>query len=283
MGLCSLAFLMGVTGNGFIIFTTGCRKKKTVDGMCHLNLATSGFIFTAFLPLTVAQLAMGLHWYLRSFLCKIINIITTLSMFSRCFHLTAISTDHCLTTLCPVWAQNHRTVHLASLVMLGTWILSVIVTWRYHGLCSDQSLLLRETGDAVNVAARFLIGFLLPLALNTICLIILAAKRGQNQVAQAEKPLRTLLVLNACFFLCWFPYHVIAFLDISPRASPPDATASLDTGAIFAHSLLCFHSCFYPLFYLSTRQHFAGCWGRRRSCQTPANAGAEPAESAADI
>ncbi|XP_067402927.1 chemerin-like receptor 1 [Emydura macquarii macquarii] len=138
MVLCALGFLLSVTGNGFIILITGCQKKKTVNATWHLNMASAGFIFAIFLPLMVAQLAMGFHWYLRSVLCKITNIVTSLNMFSSNFHLTAMRADRCISTVFPVWAQNHRTVHLASLVTLGIWILAVMASWHYHGLCADQ-------------------------------------------------------------------------------------------------------------------------------------------------
>ncbi|CAM4625073.1 unnamed protein product [Lepidochelys kempii] len=279
MVLCTLTFILGVTGNGFIIFITRCQKKKTVNALWHLNVAIAGFIFTVFLPLMVA---LGFKWYLRSVLCKITNIITSLSMFSSSFHLTAVSADHCATTVCPVWAQNHCTVHLASLVTLSIWILAVIISWCYHGLCSDQSLLLRESGEAANIAIRFLVGFLVPLALISICLVTLAARRSQKRAAWSKKPLRTLLILHVIFFLCWSPYHIIAFLQTSPKASSPETTESLETGTIFAHGLLCFNSCFYPFFYLITRQHFVSCRRGGRICPTPVNVGSELVELGAN-
>ncbi|CAM5176084.1 unnamed protein product [Eretmochelys imbricata] len=279
MVLCTLTFILGVMGNGFIIFITSCQKKKTVNALWHLNVAIAGFIFTVFLPLLVA---LGFNWYLRSVLCKITNIITSLRTFSRSFHLTAVSADHCVTTVCPMWAQNHCTVHLASLVTLSIWILAVIVSWCYHGLCSDQSLLLRESGEAANIAIWFLVGFLVPLALISICLVTLAVRRGQKRAAWSKKPLWTLLILHVIFFLCWSPYHIIAFLQTSPKASSPETTESLKTGTIFAHGLLCFNSCFYPFFYLITRQHFVSCRRGGRICPTPVIVGSELVELGAN-
>ncbi|XP_067401802.1 chemerin-like receptor 1 [Emydura macquarii macquarii] len=171
MMLCAPGFLLGVMGNGLTILITGWWKKKTVNATWHLNMAIAAFIFAIFLPIMVAQLAMGFHWYLRSVLCKITNIVTALSTFSSSFHLTAMSTDRCISTVFPVWVQNHRTVHLASLIALGIWILAVMASWHYHGLCSDQSLFLRERGEAANVGTRFLVGFLAPLALISLCLV----------------------------------------------------------------------------------------------------------------
>ncbi|XP_067402914.1 chemerin-like receptor 1 [Emydura macquarii macquarii] len=275
MVLCALGFLLGVTGNGFIILITGCRKKTTVNATWHLNMAIAGFIFAIFLPFTVAQLVMGFHWNLRSILCKTTNIVTSLSMFSSSFHLMAMSADHCMSTVFPMWAQNYRTVHLASLVTLGIWILAVMASWRYHGLCSDQSLLLRESGEATNVGTRFLVGFLVPLALISLCLVTLAAKLGRNREAWSKRPRQTLLVLHIIFFLCWFPYHVVTFLQTLPKASSPETTESLESGTIFAHALLCFSCCFYPFFYLIKQQHFVGCRRQRQNCQTPVNVGSE--------
>ncbi|KAG6923147.1 chemerin chemokine-like receptor 1 [Chelydra serpentina] len=195
-------------------------------------------------------------------------------MFSSSFHLTAISADHCVTTVCPAWAQNHCTLHRASLVTLGIWILAVTVSWCYHGLCSDQSLLLRENGEAASVATQFLVGFLVPLALISICLATLAAKLGQKRTAWSKEPLRTLLVLHVIFFLCWSPYHVIAFLQTSPKIG----SSIVNAGIAFACVLTYFSSCLNPIFYLTMEEEFQRYRQRARNPQTTDNSGLEPAD-----
>ncbi|GLD71984.1 chemokine-like receptor 1 [Lates japonicus] len=49
----SLAFILGVLGNGVVIWVTGFKMNKTVNTVWFLNLAVADFLFTAFLPFTV--------------------------------------------------------------------------------------------------------------------------------------------------------------------------------------------------------------------------------------
>ncbi len=44
-----LAFVLGVLGNGVVIWVTGFKMKKTVNTVWVLNLVVANFLFTAFI------------------------------------------------------------------------------------------------------------------------------------------------------------------------------------------------------------------------------------------
>uniref|UniRef100_A0A8C8SD04 G-protein coupled receptors family 1 profile domain-containing protein n=1 Tax=Pelusios castaneus TaxID=367368 RepID=A0A8C8SD04_9SAUR len=126
MVIYSIAFVLGVTGNGLVIFIIGFRMKRTVNTIWFLNLAVADFIFTFFLPLGIAYVALGFHWPFGRALCKINTAVAFLNMFASVFLLTVISADHrCISVVCPVWAQNHRTPRLATLVALTVWVVAL--------------------------------------------------------------------------------------------------------------------------------------------------------------
>uniref|UniRef100_A0A8C3T0S3 G-protein coupled receptors family 1 profile domain-containing protein n=1 Tax=Chelydra serpentina TaxID=8475 RepID=A0A8C3T0S3_CHESE len=267
MVLCTLAFIVGVTGNGVIIFITSCQKKKTVDAMWHMNMAIAGFIFSIFLPLMVAQVALGLHWYLRS-AKTLSNTVTCLHMFSSAFLLTALSVDRCILVARPEWAWNHRTPLLAFRIVMGIWALSVGFSLRYGDLW-ESLLSPASTGTNVPfdewrvqaaVQIQFLVGFLIPLALILIptFYIVVAAKLRGNRLIQSTKPLKILCGLIPTFFLCWLPYHVFSFLLISPKYPLP----FLVTESNFACVLSYFNSCLNPVFYLTMEEEFLKYWQR---------------------
>ncbi|CAF94855.1 unnamed protein product [Tetraodon nigroviridis] len=94
----SLAFVLGVLGNGVVIWVTGF-KMKTVNTVWFLNLAVADFLFTAFLPLSVTYIAMDSHWPFGKFMCKLNSMILYLNMFASVYLLVVISVDRCVSVV----------------------------------------------------------------------------------------------------------------------------------------------------------------------------------------
>ncbi|XP_024075815.2 chemokine-like receptor 1 [Terrapene carolina triunguis] len=292
----SLAFLLGMVGNGWIILITGFQVKKTVPPMWFLNMAIADFIFTSFLPFRVSYIALGFRWSLGSVMYKLTIIVTSLNMFTRVFLLTVINTDHCISMACPVWSRNHRSPRLASLVILVIWLLSLALSLQYRDIWDfmssssewnvtsgnlksvQENLLLRKRRMMARVAIHFLVGFLVPLALIITCYILLAAKLRKSHLTQSRKPLNVHLVLILIFYLCWLPYHVFYFLQVSGDAPHSVMEKSLDMGILFADGLPYFHSCLTPIVFLSMGQEFMGCRENACNCQNSVHLEGEPAE-----
>uniref|UniRef100_A0A8C0ASC7 G-protein coupled receptors family 1 profile domain-containing protein n=1 Tax=Buteo japonicus TaxID=224669 RepID=A0A8C0ASC7_9AVES len=127
----SIACLLGVTGNGLVIWIAGFKMKKTVNSVWFLNLAIADFIFTFFLPLSIAYTALGFHWPFGKLLCKLNSTIAFLNMFASVFLLTVISMDRCVSVAFPVWSHNRRSPELAARIALGTWILALLLSSPY--------------------------------------------------------------------------------------------------------------------------------------------------------
>ncbi|XP_028435377.1 chemokine-like receptor 1 [Perca flavescens] len=123
-----LAFVLGVLGNGVVIWVTGFMMKKTVNTVWFLNLAVADFLFTAFLPLSVTYLATDFHCSFGNFMCKLNSTISFLNMFASVYSLVVISVDRCVSVVWPVWTRNHRNVRKASFVSLGVWVLALILS-----------------------------------------------------------------------------------------------------------------------------------------------------------
>ncbi|XP_015686825.2 G-protein coupled receptor 1-like, partial [Protobothrops mucrosquamatus] len=129
MVIYSLAFVLGVLGNGLVIFITGFRMKKSVNTVWFLNLAIADFAFTFFLPLSIAYLALRFHWPFGWFLCKLNSTLAFVNLYASVYLLMIISIDRYISVWFPVWAQNHRTPRLASFVAFGVWILALVLSF----------------------------------------------------------------------------------------------------------------------------------------------------------
>ncbi|NXK50751.1 C3AR protein, partial [Chauna torquata] len=121
-----LVFIVGIPGNGLVIWIAGLKMKRSVNTVWFLNLAVADFMCCLSLPFFIIHLFLHEHWPYGWFLCKVIPSVIILTMFASVFLLTAISIDRCLLVMKPVWCQNHRTVKFISLVCSGTWILAFI-------------------------------------------------------------------------------------------------------------------------------------------------------------
>ncbi|NWR61757.1 C3AR protein, partial [Bucorvus abyssinicus] len=121
-----IIFIIGIPGNGLVIWVAGLKMKRSVNIVWFLNLAVADFLCCLSLPFSVVHLALHEHWPYGWFLCKVILSVMIFTMFASIFLLVAISIDRCLLVMKPVWCQNHRTVKFVSLICSGIWILAFI-------------------------------------------------------------------------------------------------------------------------------------------------------------
>ncbi|KAF0872434.1 FPR2 protein, partial [Crocuta crocuta] len=123
-----ITFVLGILGNGLVIWVAGYRMPRTVTTICYLNLALADFSFTATLPFLITSMAMRERWPFGWFPCKAIHVIVDINLFGSVFLIAFIALDRCICVLHPVWAQNHRTVSLASKLIIAPWIFALVLT-----------------------------------------------------------------------------------------------------------------------------------------------------------
>ncbi|XP_026540367.1 chemokine-like receptor 1 [Notechis scutatus] len=269
MVIYSLAFVLGVVGNGLVIFITGFRMKKTVNTVWFLNLAIADFAFTFFLPLSVAYLALRFHWPFGEILCKVNSTVAFLNLYASIYLLMVISIDRCISVWNPVWAQNHRTPRLASFVALAVWIWALV-------LCSPV-MYFRQTapldglpeGNKINcytnygedpalktmrhhamIITRFIFAFVIPFTVILVCYGAIVSKLRRNQLSQSNKPFQVITAVIVAFSVCWFPYHLFTFFELKGHIEV------LRFGVPLVTSLAFINSCLNPILYVFMGQDF---------------------------
>ncbi|XP_070767976.1 chemerin-like receptor 1 [Enoplosus armatus] len=274
-----LAFI-GMIGNGVVIWVTGFKMKKTVNTVWFLNLAVANFLFTAFLPLSLAYLALDFHLPISKFVCKLNSTMNLLNMFASVYILVVISVDRCVSVVWPVWAQNHQSVRKASCVSLGVWVLALIL--------STRIFVFRDTGPSYNnndiincfnnfafsndyetpsvnqlrqfrhqamTITRFLLGFVVPFTVIVSCyaVIIHRLRRNRALASQSSRPFKITAAVIITFFLCWAPYHIMALIEmVNHMATDRSETLARVTtiGIPVATNLAFINSCLNPLLYV---------------------------------
>ncbi|CAM5124879.1 unnamed protein product [Natator depressus] len=279
MVIYSIAFGLGVTGNGLVIFITGFRMKRTVNTIWFLNLAVADFIFTFFLPFSVAYTALGFHWPFGRALCKINSTLAFLNLYASVYLLMVISIDRCISVVRPVWAQNHRTPRLAFLVTLGVWVVALAlcspnlyfrhtapspynknITNCYNnfdtageGATEEQRYRRQNTNHRAMIISRFILGFLIPFTVIVCCYGAILVKLRRNQLARSGKPFKVIAAVIVAFFLCWLPYHIFSFLEMNRT---PSMDTTLIVGLPLTASLAFINSCLNPILYVFMGQDF---------------------------
>ncbi|XP_061676025.1 chemerin-like receptor 1 isoform X2 [Syngnathoides biaculeatus] len=281
-----LAFVLGVLGNGVVIWVTGFKMKKTVNTVWFLNLAVADFLFTAFLPLSVTYTAMDFHWPFGKFMCKLNSTMSFLNMFASVYILMVISVDRCVSVVWPVWAQNYRSVQKASCVSLGVWILALILSTPYF--------IFRDTGPSYNneeiincfnnfafsddyvtphvtqlryfrhqamTMTRFFLGFVIPFTVIVSCyaVIIHRLRRNRTLASQSSRPFKIIAAVITTFFLCWAPFHVLALIELVNHVADYESEILdhvITIGVPIATSLAYLNSCLNPLLYVFMGQDF---------------------------
>ncbi|MEQ2244395.1 hypothetical protein ILYODFUR_016722 [Ilyodon furcidens] len=280
----SLAFVLGVLGNGVVIWVTGFKMKKTVNTVWFLNLAMADFLFTAFLPLSVTYTAMDFHWPFGKFMCKLNTTISFLNMFASVYILVVISVDRCVSVVLPVWSQNHRNVRKASYVSLCVWALALILSAPYFVFRDTgpsyeneniincfNNFALSDDSENRSVAelqlfrhkvmsiTRFLLGFVIPFSVIVSCyaVIIHHLRRNRTLASQSSRPIKIIAAIIITFFLCWAPFHILGLIElVSHIINHETLIHIIMIGVPIATSLAFLNSCLNPLLYVFMGQDF---------------------------
>ncbi|XP_077455268.1 chemerin-like receptor 1 [Stigmatopora argus] len=279
----TLAFVLGVLGNGLVIWVTGFLMKKTVNTVWFLNLAVADFLFTAFLPMTVVYTALEFHWPFGKFMCKINSAVSALNMYASVYILMVISIDRCVAVVFPVWSQNHRRVKKAFHVSLCVWALALILSiphfvFRDTGpsfqkkdviVCfnnfvfsddlTEELFQLRQFRQESLSVTRFLLSFAFPYVVIVSCyaVIIYRIRKNASLARRSSRTFKIIAAIVIVFFLCWAPFHILVLMElVSFKFRNIQLLKIVNIGSPIATSLAYINSCLNPLLYVFIGKDF---------------------------
>ncbi|XP_055450926.1 fMet-Leu-Phe receptor [Psammomys obesus] len=277
----AVTFVLGVLGNGLVIWVAGFRMVRTVTTISYLNLAIADFCFTSTLPFFITSKAMEGQWPFGWFMCKFIFTIVDINLFGSVFLIALIALDRCICVLHPVWAQNHRTVGLAKKVIIVPWLCAFLLTLPViirlttvpnklgpgKTACTfDFSPWTKDLEEKQKVAItmltirgiiRFIIGFSTPMSIVAICYGLIATKLHRKGMIKSSRSLRVLSFVVAAFFLCWCPFQIVALIaTIRIRERLAGMAQNIQIALNITSSLAFFNSCLNPMLYVFMGQDF---------------------------
>ncbi|XP_075135319.1 chemerin-like receptor 2 [Leptodactylus fuscus] len=228
----AVTLLLGITGNGLVIWFGIFRMKKTVSLVWFLNLAVADFIFALFLTLLIAYHVLA-YWPFGGFLCKLNIFIYYIIKPIIALQLAVLSVDRCVRVAFPQWCQNHRTKRSALIMVLIIWIFS-----------SPSSLMFSIYSDTYNyycnfghpyimnlhAIIRFVFFFLAPFLVTLCSYIGITLYSLIKKVPLCSRSVTVPLAVSIIFFVCYCPtsgffllqemhamnyYYVGKFIEIS--------------------------------------------------------------------
>ncbi|XP_029314774.1 G-protein coupled receptor 1 [Cottoperca gobio] len=260
-----ISFVLGLIGNGTVIWVTAFKSKKTVTSIWLLNLAMADFVFVLFLPFYIDYILQDFHWDFGLVMCKLNSFVSVMNMYASVLFLTVLSIDRYVSLVHLNWSQKYRTIQKAWVVCGCIWLLAAATsspalvfrdTMRLHNkvVCFNNF----HTQDGHTAAMRHImlvvirttVGFLLPFT--TICVtgILLAIKvnrsGGSVRLSSFSKTVSAVIL---AFFLCWAPFHTFILMELSIHSSFY-LYDILKAGFPLATSLGILNSCINPLLYM---------------------------------
>ncbi|XP_075393999.1 putative G-protein coupled receptor 32 [Tenrec ecaudatus] len=280
IAILSISFVIGLVGNGLVLWMTIFRMPRTVTTTWFLHLALADFTVLLALPISIHTLIAG-EWQMGKWVCKLYQALNNLTFYTSINFLVVISVDRCISVLYPIWARNHRTVRGASWLAASVWLLAAVTCFPYlafrttgswenctycyfnfdpgyktqGGNLTVSQVALR--GRLAMTIAHLLLGFLLPLVVICTCAHLIWVNFQREGGVHGTWTKRLLLVLVSAFFICWFPFNVAMCVQVwrfVKFESPVDPKMLLFLWGAF--SLGCLNSSLNPFLYVLIGRDF---------------------------
>uniref|UniRef100_A0A8C7FER4 Apelin receptor b n=1 Tax=Oncorhynchus kisutch TaxID=8019 RepID=A0A8C7FER4_ONCKI len=269
-----LIFILGLSGNGVVIFTVWRAQAKRRSADIYIgNLAMADLTFVLTLPLWAVYTALGYHWPFGVALCKISSYVVLLNMYASVFCLTAMSFDRYLAIVHSLSSTQLRTRGHMQASLTAIWLLS--------GLLAAPTLIFRttkedESSDLISCGMDFslqkesmwiaglsisssALGFLLPFLAMMVCYCFIGCTvtRHFNSLRKEDQRKRRLLkiitTLVVVFAACWMPFHVLKSADALSYLNLAPNTCAFLRFLLLAHPyatcLAYVNSCLNPFLY----------------------------------
>ncbi|MEQ2204278.1 hypothetical protein XENOCAPTIV_010770 [Xenoophorus captivus] len=251
MSLCvyGVACVLGVLGNGVVIWVTGFRMKKTVNTVWFLNLAVADFLFTAFLPLSITYQGLNFHWVFGKFMCKLNSTVSFLNLFASVYTLVVISVDSL-----PHFVFRDTEDMDNSIICYNNYALS-------NNNTNPSVIQLGYFRHRAMTITRVLLGFIIPYSIIVFCYAIIfhRIRSSPTLAKQSSRPFKIIAAIIITFFLCWAPFHLMTIIELK-RFDPSNKSETLlyviTIGLPLSTSLAFVNSCLNPILYVFMGQDF---------------------------
>ncbi|KAJ7995918.1 hypothetical protein DPEC_G00231690 [Dallia pectoralis] len=229
----SFIFLMGFLGN-VLVMTVLCQKsnRKTVANTYMLNLALSDLLFLVSLPFWAIFYSFDYNWVFGRFMCKLCGSLLPVNVYASIYFITCMSVDRYRAIVHPLQSQCSRNLCQARLVSCVIWVIAVLLT--------VPTMVFRDTIhiEELNVTTcglhqptrpyllpalaltKNILAFSVPFGVIASCYwriarhLVMEESSVDKSAKNVDRVMKMVVAVVLAFFICWFPFHVLTFLDV---------------------------------------------------------------------
>ncbi|XP_072884088.1 formyl peptide receptor 2-like [Hemitrygon akajei] len=234
-----LSILLGVPGNGAVIWVTGFKMKSTAHTVFFLNLAAADLMYCLFLPFLTIHISELHSGYFININVQLCILIMYLNAFASVCLICLISIYRCLAVTRPIWFQQHLRLAWVRVTCFVAWVIAIAM-WL-------ALLFSWYTYNTIPIVSSF--GFYPPFVIMVISYAVLGWRLHRERFAKSWKPIRLIVIAVAAFVICWLPFS-LCVLSIHFYITVPVGWC------IFFQALASFNSALNPLIYVFAGSDF---------------------------
>ncbi|XP_073698798.1 2-oxoglutarate receptor 1-like [Garra rufa] len=234
-------FIVGVVGNitALLVYVVKVRPWKS-STIIMVNLVITDLLFMISLPFLTYYYVSDDSWNLGIIMCRFARFIFHFNLYGSILFLTCLAIFRYVAVVHPTHGRIIKQKRWGTLACLLGWIVAVaeispifnsfdIVEHNNKTYCLDLA------SSKVHIIwpyswALTVLGYLVPLIIVCVCYwrIINVLKKGPHMGSSKRVRARRLIVLIlACFIICFFPFHLLRALRIYTKLTP-DTDCMLD-------------------------------------------------------
>ncbi|XP_055985814.1 chemokine XC receptor 1 [Sorex fumeus] len=276
-----LVFLLSLMGNSLVLWVlVKYESLESLTNVFILNLCLSDLVFSCLLPLWVLEYHTS--WLLGDFMCKLSNMLFSVSLFSSIFFLTIMTVHRYLSVVNPLSSLSFNTLKWRLLVTTTVWvasILSSIPDAMFHKVNNGPCDYSEIRWHAVSVYQHNIF-FLLSLVTIVFCYVRILSTLLRMRSKRHHRTVMLILTIVVAYFLSWAPYNLVMFLETLLKLGiirHCQFKQQVDYALLICRHLAFSHCCLNPVLYvfvgIKFRRHlkrlFRFYWLRQHHAPSP--------------
>ncbi|XP_043563404.1 C3a anaphylatoxin chemotactic receptor-like [Chiloscyllium plagiosum] len=259
----TLIFLIGLLGNGMVIWIILCTMKQRFPTVILiLNLAVADFSVLITLPFWIYS--YGDRWVFGASFCTGLLYLVHSTMFASVFFIMVMSIERLVAVLYPFTAQKCWRHGLVRNAIIMVWAISfllavpVLTERRAAQAETPHCSQLQDSSQQQEGLLLFetLVGFAIPFLTLSVCNALVAKRIDRMTFQGKSKSVNVTIRVTIAFAVCWLPYHIRNLFIISSalsKSSSPEASKMLlqlaEKIENLVGALAVSNSCINPILY----------------------------------